>query len=92
MRLAPVVTWLLHWIGVDNETGHAYAFWSGFGSDLGEVALIGAIFGAYHRHACHEPRCWRVGRHTVDGTPWCNHHHQAARVAPDPGNDEKGRL
>ena len=33
------------------------------------------------KHNCHERRCWRVGRHAVDGTPWCNRHHQAARAA-----------
>jgi hypothetical protein len=75
--------WLLHWLAVHtgtvNEPGPYYGFWSGFGSDLGEVALLGAVLGAYRKHNCHEPRCWRMGRHIVDGTPWCNRHHQAAR-------------
>ena len=71
--------WLLHVLGVDNEAGHWYAFWSGFGSDLGEVALVGAVLGGYRKHNCHQRRCWRIGRHVVDGTPWCNKHHQAAR-------------
>lgn len=70
---------ILHWIGVDTEAGTPYAFWSGFGSDLGEVALLGAVLGAYRKHHCHEARCWRIGRHTVNGTPWCNRHHTAAR-------------
>lgn len=90
--LEPLLHWLAVHTGTLNEPGPYYGFWSGFGSDLGEVALLGAIFGAYHKHNCHQPRCWRVGRHTVDGTPWCNHHHQAARIAPDPGDDKKGRL
>jgi hypothetical protein len=73
------MSWLLHVLGVDNEAGHAYAFWSGFGSDLGEVALLGAVYGLVRKHNCHQVRCWRIGRHTVDGTPWCNRHHEAAR-------------
>lgn len=71
--------WLLHFLGVDNEAGHAYAFWSGFGSDLGEVALLGAVLGMFKRHNCHRDGCWRIGRHVVDGTPWCDRHHEAAR-------------
>lgn len=71
--------WLLHVLGVDNVSGRWYGFWSGFGSDLGEAALLGAVYGAFRKHNCHESRCWRIGRHTVDGTPWCNRHHQTAR-------------
>ena len=84
------MTWLLHWLAVHtgtvNEAGPYYGFWSGFGSDLGEVTLIGAVLGTYYKHNCHHPRCWRVGRHVVDGTPWCNKHHEAAR---QPGSEGK---
>lgn len=73
------MTWLLHVLGVDNEAGRWYAFWSGFGSDMSEVALLGALGALFKRHNCHERRCWRIGRHVVDGTPWCDRHHQAAR-------------
>ncbi len=76
--------WLLHWLAVHtgtvNEAGPYYGFWSGFGSDLGELTIFAAVLGVYHRHNCHTRHCWRIGRHVVDGTPWCNHHHQAARV------------
>jgi hypothetical protein len=71
--------WLAHLLGIDNEAGRWYAFWSGFGSDMSEVTLIGLAFGAYHRHNCHQRRCWRIGRHTVGGSPWCDRHHEAAR-------------
>jgi hypothetical protein len=71
--------WLLHGLGIDDTTGPWYAFWSGAGSDLGELALLAGIFGLYHRHNCHTKGCWRIGRHLVDGTPWCNKHHHAAR-------------
>jgi hypothetical protein len=52
-------------------------FWSGFAPNL---AILGAAGGAYNKHNCHVPRCWRIGRHHVNGTPWCNKHHGAARV------------
>jgi len=77
--------WLLHWLtymtGSENTSGAPpnYNFWSGFGSDLGEVALIGAVLGMFKRHNCHQRRCWRIGRHVVNGTPWCDKHHEAAR-------------
>lgn len=79
------MSWLLHWLAVHtgtvNEAGPYYGFWSGFGSDLGEVTLIAAVLGGYRKHNCHQRRCWRIGRHTVDGSPWCDKHHQAARQA-----------
>lgn len=71
--------WLLHVLGVDDVSGRWYAWWSGAGSDISELAIVGAVLGAYRRHNCHRARCWRIGRHTVDGTPWCNRHHQDAR-------------
>jgi hypothetical protein len=79
--------WLLHVLGVDNMNGHAYAFWSGFGSDIGQVTLIGAVIGMFAKHNCHQKGCPRIGRHVVDGTPYCNKHHQAARTG---GGGERG--
>lgn len=81
------MTWLLHWLsvhtGTSNEASTYYAFWSGFGSDISELAIVGAVLGGYRKHNCHERRCWRIGRHVVDGTPWCNRHHQAARTGSE---------
>lgn len=65
--------------GTVNESGPWYGFFSGFGSDLSEVAILGAVLGAYRKHNCHEKGCPRIGRHVVDGTPWCNRHHEQAR-------------
>jgi hypothetical protein len=67
------------WFGLTNPAGHAYSFWSGVGSDLGEVAIVGAVLGAYHRHNCVHKGCWRIARHQVtdhDGTthPSCRKH------------------
>ncbi|WP_426573947.1 hypothetical protein [Aquihabitans sp. McL0605] len=58
-----------------------YNFWSGFGSDLGEVTLITAVgIGVYtgvRKVNCHTKGCWRIGHHALDGTPYilCRHHH-----------------
>lgn len=75
---------LLHFLGVDQGcpygSWNAYNFFSGSGSDIGELAIFGGVIGIYRRHNCHERRCWRIGRHVVDGTPWCDTHHGAARV------------
>jgi hypothetical protein len=68
--------WLLHVLGVDNLSGRWYGFWSGAGSDLAYLGIIGTL---YRKHNCHQNGCWRVGRHTVDGTPWCDRHHEQAR-------------
>lgn len=72
--------WLLHTLGVDDVSGRAYAFWSGFGSDLGEATLLAGLV-AYLRHRnCHQYRCWRLGRFPVASGQYvtCRRHH------PDP--------
>ena len=67
----------IHMLGFDG--GQWYAFWSGAGADLGELAIIGAVIGMYRKHRCHVGRCWRLGKSPIDGTPWivCHHHHPA---------------
>jgi hypothetical protein len=76
---------LQHWLaihtGTVNEPGVYYGFWSGFGSDIGEYAIVlglgAGLYHAFRRHNCHEPRCWRIGLHRVEGTPFiaCRKHH-----------------
>lgn len=76
--------WLLHWLAVHtgtvNEPGPYYGFFSGFGSDLSELALLAGVIGLLRKHNCAVHRCWRIGRHPVAGTTHtvCRRHH------PDP--------
>jgi hypothetical protein len=84
----------MHWLalffgtyaGDGNNSG--YLFWSGIGSDIGELAIIGAIYGTWRKAACHEPRCWRFGHYHVDGTPYkaCHKHHPAIDGKPRKGH------
>lgn len=69
--------WFLTVTGSNNTSGVWYGFWSGFGSDLGEVAIIGAGIGIFRKHNCHVQGCWRIGKHPVEGTPYivCRKHH-----------------
>jgi hypothetical protein len=73
--------WLATYTGIDDLSGSWYGFWSGFGSDLAELGLIGAVAtGVYQmvrKYNCHEPRCWRVGTHpAADGQfLLCYRHH-----------------
>lgn len=69
--------WFLHWTGSDNVSGPWYGFWSGFGSDLGEVTLLGLAVGVVKSRNCHVKGCWRLGKHPVSGTPFavCRRHH-----------------
>jgi hypothetical protein len=51
--MAGVILWVLHarlvghWLqvhtGTINESGPYYGFWSGFGSDIAEFGILGAI-------------------------------------------------
>jgi hypothetical protein len=69
--------WLAHLFGLDNLSGSYYGFWSGAGSDLGELAIVGGLVTLVRHRTCHVHRCWRLGRHPVDGTPHvvCRKHH-----------------
>ena len=73
--------WLQVHTGTVNESGPYYGFWSGFGSDLAEFGIIGAIATAayqlFKKYNCHEPGCWRVGSHPAAGGQFslCYRHH-----------------
>lgn len=69
--------WLSHVLGLDNLSGPFYGWWSGAGSDLGELALVVGAWTLFRRHNCHAKGCWRIGRHQVEGTPHvvCRKHH-----------------
>jgi hypothetical protein len=69
-----MIQWLLHWFGLDDASGPIYSFWSGFGSD---IPIFAAITAFYWHHSCHVSRCWRLGRHGVNGTDFkvCRKHH-----------------
>ena len=73
--------WLMVHTGTVNEPGPYYGFWSGFGSDLEEFGILGAIGAALYqlvkKYNCHEPGCWRLGNHpAADGQfNLCYRHH-----------------
>jgi hypothetical protein len=89
--VAVILTWVLnaravnHWLGVHtgmvNESGPYCGFWSGFGSDIAEFGILGAIGTAIYqlvkKYNCHEPGCWRVGKHPAAGGEFllCYRHH-----------------
>ena len=78
---------LRHWAAIHTGTIYSstspvyYNFWSGFGSDLGEATLIGAVsVGVYtvvRKANCHAKKCWRIGHYPLEGTPYhlCTRHH-----------------
>jgi hypothetical protein len=78
---AAVGNWLTVHLGLDDLSGSWYGFWSGFGSDLAELGLIGAVAtGVYQivrKYNCHEPGCWRVGTHPAANGQFllCYRHH-----------------
>lgn len=80
--------WLLHFIGADNLSGTAYGFWSGFGSDIGELAIIGGLISVVRRHNCEVKGCWRLGRHkTAAAHQVCRKHHPDDHLTPQDVTD-----
>lgn len=68
--------WFQYITGTDNTAGRPYGFWSGFGSDIGEMAIAGAI---YKKLNCHQPGCWRIGLHPHGHLVLCRRHHPKTR-------------
>jgi len=91
VALAAIALWVIssrqggHWLqvhtGTINEPGPYYGFWSGFGSDIEEFGILGAvgagIYQLFKKYNCHEPGCWRIGQHPAAGGQFllCYRHH-----------------
>lgn len=83
-----------HFFGLDNGSGPNYLFWSGVGSDITEVAIIGALVTMYRRHNCGVKGCWRVGRRQVLGTDHvvCHRHHPSGKPSAQDVLDDHARA
>lgn len=62
-----------HWL--DPLWGAGYQFWSGIGSDFGELALFGMAWAVFRRHNCHVQGCPRIIWKEHDGHMLCRKHH-----------------
>lgn len=64
---------MAHWLGLDVPPSGWYDFYSGIGSDLGELTIV-AVIG--HHLNCHAAGCWRPARHHMSG--YCRRHAKGA--------------
>lgn len=78
--------WFLQVTGTANTSGKWYGFFSGFGSDIGEATIFGAVVAGYRKVNCHSKGCWRIGHfeHEHDGQKikLCRRCHPAMGAAP----------
>lgn len=66
--------WLYHYFGIGGS-GPWYAFWSGTGSDIGEITIVGGVVAMVRHINCVHTPCWRLSRHvTADGHKLCRVH------------------
>ncbi len=81
--LHAIGNWLYSFFGIGGSGPH-YGFWSGAGSDIGEVTLIGVVIVGLRHVNCHDRGCWRIITHKVDGTPYkaCRKHHPVLSKQP----------
>ena len=63
-------TWFAIHTGTYNESGPYYGFFSGFGSDISEIAILGGLILAFKHHNCAVHGCLRISRrhYAVKGT------------------------
>lgn len=60
---------------LDPLHNDGYQFWSGIGSDFGEVTLIVGFIAWWHHRNCVEKGCWRKGHPDPEhGHPVCSRH------------------
>lgn len=63
-----------------------YNAWSGWISDLGELAIIVGLIGAARKVNCHIKGCWRFARHEyeMEGVKYhlCHKHHPLTDTRP----------
>ena len=70
-----------HFMGIDTQQSQNYDFVSGVGPMfITAIGLSSLIAGLWHHVNCHQSGCWRIGKHKIDGTPWCSYHHEAVRA------------
>jgi hypothetical protein len=62
-----------------SSTPWTYQLWSGIIPALTILTLFGSLGGAWHLHNCHQDGCWRMGKHRIAGTPWCDRHKHLAK-------------
>lgn len=69
-----------HIFGIDTQQSQEYDFVSGVGpmiiTAVGYGGLIAAVVGKFN---CHQSGCWRIGKHHINGSPWCDVHHDGVR-------------
>ena len=64
---------------VPPGTPWTYQLESGFIPALTVLTLLGTVVSLYHLHNCHKDGCWRLGKHKINGTPWCSLHEEDGR-------------
>ncbi len=77
------------WLWSSQLRGASYQFWSGIGSDFGEVTLVFGVYLFWRHHNCKVRRCWRFHWHTSsdhDGALVCRKHHPSGHDPTHPLN------
>lgn len=70
-----IIDWFFHITGASNVSGTYYGFWSGFGSDITEFAVLGALVANLKHLNCEVKGCWNITRHsTAAGHRVCSKH------------------
>jgi hypothetical protein len=83
--------WVEVHTGIRNEAGPYYAFWSGFGSCLGYLAIFSVGINLIRTHNCDVHGCFSFRSYPVEGTPYktCKRHHPAMSKGPTTAEEVK---
>lgn len=62
---------------LDPLHGDGYNFWSGIGSDLGELAIVTGLVAWWRHRNCYVKGCWHKGHADPEhGHPVCEKHQE----------------
>jgi hypothetical protein len=78
-----VLNTIYHYVGVNGSSPWG-SFFGDFGSDIGELAIVGGLIGLVRQHNCEVKGCVRLGRHqTAANHRVCKKHHPEGAPSAD---------
>ena len=84
------MSWIQHALGFDG--GDFYNFYSGFGSAVGSITLLGGLWSFLRQRRCQVDGCRHAGKMKVGEWTVCPQHHPEGPVTPEKIKEKYAQL